>query len=95
MKSRTADLGETTAVALMGTDIERIAQHFQMIHEVYASLIEIAVAIWLLEEQVYLACLAPIFIIIGKDLLIALYIRADDRLQLLPSPLRLLQLASR
>ncbi|KAK9802300.1 putative ABC transporter [Seiridium cardinale] len=64
MRARTVDLGETTAIALMGTDVERIGQNFQMIHEIWASVIEIGVAIWLLEQQVFLACLAPVVVII-------------------------------
>lgn len=66
MKARTVDLGETTAVALMGTDVERIGQNFVMIHECWASLIDIGVAVWLLEQQVFLACLAPVAVIISK-----------------------------
>ncbi|KAL8870645.1 MAG: hypothetical protein Q9198_007584 [Flavoplaca austrocitrina] len=64
MKARTADLGETTAIALMGTDIERIGFNFLQIHELWASVIEIGVAIWLLEQQVFLACLAPVVVIL-------------------------------
>ena len=63
MKARTADLRETTAIALMGTDIERIGFNFLQIHELWASVIEIGVAIWPLERQVFLACLAPVIVI--------------------------------
>jgi ATP-binding cassette subfamily C (CFTR/MRP) protein 1 len=65
MKARTADLGETTAIALMGTDIERIGSNFLRIHDLWASVIEIGVAIWLLEQQVSSACLAPVVVILG------------------------------
>ncbi|KAH7359713.1 multidrug resistance-associated protein [Pyrenochaeta sp. MPI-SDFR-AT-0127] len=64
IKARTVDLGETTAIALMGTDVERIGFNFMQIHEAWASVIEIGVAIWLLEQQVFLACLAPVIVII-------------------------------
>ncbi|KAK7753241.1 hypothetical protein SLS62_004760 [Diatrype stigma] len=63
LKARTVDLGETTAIALMGTDIERIGQNLQSVHEIWASIIEIGVAIWLLQQQVFLACLAPVAVI--------------------------------
>ncbi|KAI0015927.1 hypothetical protein F4780DRAFT_33728 [Xylariomycetidae sp. FL0641] len=63
LSTRAVDLGETTAVALMGTDVERIGQNLQSIHDVWASVIEIGVAIWLLERQVILACLAPVAVI--------------------------------
>jgi ATP-binding cassette, subfamily C (CFTR/MRP), member 1 len=65
MKARTVDLGETTAIALMGTDVERIGYNFLQIHEIWASVIEIGVAIWLLEQQVFLACLAPVVVILS------------------------------
>lgn len=67
MKARTVDLGPTTAVAVMGTDVERIGQNFQSIHEMWASIIEVAVAIWLLEQQIFLACLAPVAVIISTS----------------------------
>jgi len=65
MKARTVDLGETTAIALMGTDVERIGYNFLQIHEIWASIIEIGVVIWLLEQQVFLACLAPVVVILS------------------------------
>jgi hypothetical protein len=71
IKARTADLEETTAIALMGTDVERIGQNFRSIHEIWASVIEIGVAIWLLERQVYLASLAPVAIIISTTIVLA------------------------
>ncbi|KAK3332944.1 P-loop containing nucleoside triphosphate hydrolase protein [Cercophora scortea] len=64
VKARTVDLGETTAIALMGTDIERIGFNLLQIHEIWAAVIEIGVAIWLLEQQVFLACLAPVIVIL-------------------------------
>lgn len=70
MKARTVDLGETTAIALMGTDIERIGHNFLQLHEIWASIIEIGVAIWLLERQVFLACLAPVAVILSKHIIL-------------------------
>ncbi|KAH8682050.1 ABC transporter [Xylariales sp. PMI_506] len=64
MNARTVDVEEITAVALMGTDVERIGQSFMAIHESWGSVIEIAIAIWLLEEQVSIACLAPVAIVL-------------------------------
>jgi ATP-binding cassette subfamily C (CFTR/MRP) protein 1 len=66
MKARTVDLGDITAVALMGTDVERIGQSLIPIHDAWASVIEIAVAIWLLEREVFVACVAPVVIIVSK-----------------------------
>jgi ATP-binding cassette, subfamily C (CFTR/MRP), member 1 len=72
MKARTVDLGTTTAVAVMGTDVERVSQNLQAIHEMWASIIEVGVAIWLLEQQIFLACLAPVAVIISTASLLYL-----------------------
>lgn len=66
VRARAVDLGEITAITLMGTDVERIASGFRSIHEMWASLIDIAVAIFLLERQLGVACLVPAVIVIGK-----------------------------
>ncbi|KAJ5705884.1 hypothetical protein N7536_001573 [Penicillium majusculum] len=64
VRARAVDLGEITAITLMGTDVERIASGFRSIHEMWASLIDIAVAIFLLERQLGVACLVPAVIVI-------------------------------
>jgi ATP-binding cassette subfamily C (CFTR/MRP) protein 1 len=61
------DLKDAAAVTLMGTDVERIATSFRSIHEVWASTIEVGVAIWLLERQVRVACVVPVIISIGEN----------------------------
>ncbi|KAI0886932.1 ABC transporter [Annulohypoxylon maeteangense] len=61
---RTADKGETTAMALMSTDVERIVTGMQLFHETWGSLVDIAIASWLLGLQMSVACLAPIVLII-------------------------------
>jgi hypothetical protein len=63
--TRTVDLGETTAVTLIGTDVERIASGMQMLHEVWASLLDIGIAAWLLGRQLNVACIAPIVLVAG------------------------------
>lgn len=57
MQARSIDLGEITAVSLMGTDIERIVTNFRFIHELWASVVEIGIGLWLLEQQVGAACI--------------------------------------
>ncbi|KAJ5971441.1 ABC transporter integral membrane type 1 [Penicillium vulpinum] len=47
------------AVALMGTDTTRITMSMRLLHEIWASLISVVIAIWLLESQVYVACVLP------------------------------------
>ncbi|RYP65399.1 hypothetical protein DL771_008344 [Monosporascus sp. 5C6A] len=59
VEARAVDLGSISGLTLMGTDVERIVLNFQTIHEVWASLVDIAIAIFLLQRQVFLACLVP------------------------------------
>ncbi|CAI7568615.1 unnamed protein product [Penicillium glandicola] len=53
------------AVALMGTDTTRIISSMRSLHEIWASLISVVVAIWLLEIKVYVACVLPAVIAVG------------------------------
>ncbi|KAL4948254.1 P-loop containing nucleoside triphosphate hydrolase protein [Aspergillus filifer] len=64
VRTKAVDLGGNTAITLMGTDVERIASGFRLVHEMWASLIEIAVAIYLLERQVGVACIVPGLIVL-------------------------------
>ncbi|EGR46616.1 uncharacterized protein TRIREDRAFT_66111 [Trichoderma reesei QM6a] len=65
LEIRVADEGDISAVTLMGTDIERIASSMQLLHETWGSLLDIAIACWLLERQLFLACLAPIALVLA------------------------------
>jgi ABC-type transport system involved in cytochrome bd biosynthesis fused ATPase/permease subunit len=56
--------GDNAAVTLMGTDVERIYTGTRLIHEVWASVIQIAIASWLLYQQIGLAFLAPLIIVL-------------------------------
>lgn len=67
LQTRTADLGDITAVSLMGTDVERIVAGLRMFNETWSSLLDMAIACWLLERQLSLACLAPVVLILGKS----------------------------
>ncbi|TQN65415.1 ABC transporter atnG [Colletotrichum shisoi] len=62
--TRDVDTGDITAVALMGTDVERIFGAMSMFHMTWGSLLDIAVASWLLGLQLSLACLAPIVLVL-------------------------------
>lgn len=66
MRTRAADSGEITAVALMGTDVQRIANGILSLCEIWGSVLDIAIACWLLEQQLSLACLAPILLTLGE-----------------------------
>ncbi|KAJ5135340.1 multidrug resistance-associated protein [Penicillium bovifimosum] len=54
-----SDVKDTSALTLMGTDVERIVESLKSLHETWASIIEVAVALFLLERQIFLACLVP------------------------------------
>ncbi|KGO45062.1 ABC transporter, integral membrane type 1 [Penicillium expansum] len=56
---------DSTALTLMSVDVERISSGLQYVHEVWASPIDIGLALWLLERQLGLAVVAfaSIFIV--------------------------------
>ncbi|KAI1387325.1 uncharacterized protein F4822DRAFT_430081 [Hypoxylon trugodes] len=60
---RACDNGETTAMALMSTDVERIVIGMRSFHQTWASLLDIAIASWLLSNQMSVACIAPIILV--------------------------------
>ncbi|KAJ6043571.1 uncharacterized protein N7446_001769 [Penicillium canescens] len=59
------DLNDSAAITLMGTDVERIVANLKNMHEAWASIIELGVAVWLLEREVGVACLIPLIISLG------------------------------
>ena len=68
---KTADLSITAvdpaaSMILMSADIERITTGWQTMHEMWANLIELCVAIYLLKRQLGVACAIPIGVAIGK-----------------------------
>ena len=66
LKANIAD--PATSLTLMSADIERITNGWQTMHEIWASLIEIALAIYLLERQLGAACVIPIAVAISKSI---------------------------
>jgi ATP-binding cassette, subfamily C (CFTR/MRP), member 1 len=71
--SKTADLSVTAvdpaaSVVLMSADIERITTGWQTIHEIWANVIEIGLAIYLLERQLGVACAIPVAVSVGECL---------------------------
>lgn len=68
MKINPTDKMRHDPMVLMGTDIEKIALSLRQVHEVWASLIEIAIALWLLERQMGAAFVAPAVLTVGSFL---------------------------
>lgn len=63
---RDGDLNDSAAITLMGTDVERIIVNMRNIHELWSSILEVGIAIWLLQQQVWIACIVPLVISIGN-----------------------------
>ena len=53
-------IADAEAITLMSADIDRIGSSMPIIHEMYASLIEAALALWLLYRLLGVAVVAPI-----------------------------------
>lgn len=57
---------ESAAISLMSTDVDRIADSMDVIHEVWAELIEVALGIWLLARQLGWVCVLPVVVVACK-----------------------------
>jgi ATP-binding cassette, subfamily C (CFTR/MRP), member 1 len=55
-------LNNSAAVTLMSTDVERIEQGLRDTHELWANVVQVGLATWLLQRELGLACLVPIVI---------------------------------
>jgi hypothetical protein len=64
--ARSVDLGDITGLTLMGTDVDRIVLGLRSIHEVWAYLIEMILALYLLERQLQVVCIMPGLLTLGK-----------------------------
>ncbi|KAJ0318019.1 hypothetical protein Brms1b_004618 [Colletotrichum noveboracense] len=60
------DLKDSAAVTLMGTDVERIVTTFAMFHEIWASVVEVGIAVFLLQQQIQIASIVPVVISIAQ-----------------------------
>lgn len=63
------DVDTASSLTLMSADIERIVTGMQTGHELWANTIEVALAIYLLERQLGVACAIPIGVAVGKWLI--------------------------
>jgi ATP-binding cassette, subfamily C (CFTR/MRP), member 1 len=57
----------TASLTLMSADIERIVTGWQTMHEIWANLVEIVLAIYLLQRQLGAACAIPLAVAIGMS----------------------------
>lgn len=68
LKLNTDADSESKAMTLMIADVQGIVGSLNYLNELWASVIQTALATWLLERQVGLACLSMIALILGKPL---------------------------
>jgi hypothetical protein len=68
MMLKANDLKDAKAVTLMGTDMDRILNAINNLHETWAAIIQAGMAIWLLERQVHVACMVPTFISLCRSI---------------------------
>lgn len=69
---RDSDIESSTPVTLMNADIERISSGFRYVHDVWACIVEIPIALYLLWRQLGIASVAPIVVVVGKYLALLL-----------------------
>lgn len=61
----TSNADESAAMSLVGTDVQRIAETFwQLLIEVVPSILQLAIAVYLLYDQLGAVCVAPVLITI-------------------------------
>ncbi|KAF2155055.1 ABC transporter [Myriangium duriaei CBS 260.36] len=58
--SDTTAWGEAKSVTLMGTDAERLVRGMQDMHELWANVIQVGLATWLLKVELGVACAGPL-----------------------------------
>ncbi|POR31354.1 Uncharacterized protein TPAR_08439 [Tolypocladium paradoxum] len=63
---RAVDVKDSAAVTLMGTDVERIVESLKLVHEIWASIPEVGVAVWLLARQISVASVVPLIICLAS-----------------------------
>lgn len=54
-------------LTLMSTDVERITSGIIYLHDAWANLIQISVAMYLLKRQLGAGCVAPIIVAVGSQ----------------------------
>jgi hypothetical protein len=69
---RDSDIESSAPVTLMNADIERISSGFRYVHDVWACIVEIPIALYLLWRQLGIASVAPIVVVVGKYLALLL-----------------------
>lgn len=71
---------ESSAMALMGSDIEMLAEYFySIVCETWANVLQLALATWLLQTQVGAVCIGPVLVAISKWHYLSATLHYSDR----------------
>jgi hypothetical protein len=66
MNLKSANANESAAMNLMGTEVERIVETwYLLVVNIWASILQLEIAVFLLERQLGAVCIAPIVIALG------------------------------
>src|SRR4051794_31449025 len=61
-----ANVNESAAMTLMGSEVDRICESLHyVISEIVPNIIQLGVAVWLLERQLGAVCIAPVIVTLG------------------------------
>jgi ATP-binding cassette subfamily C (CFTR/MRP) protein 1 len=63
LEAKLSAADDSAALTLMSTDVERIIQGLLSIHELWANIIEVALASWLLSRQIGASFVAPLVVV--------------------------------
>lgn len=66
LRVRAVSINDAEAITLVSADIDRIGLCMQVLHDAYASLVELALSLWLLHKLLGIAVLTPTVFIVGK-----------------------------
>lgn len=74
----TGDVDDSAAVTLMSSDVDAIIRAWREFHEIWATFIQIPVAMWLLSTHIGFACVGPL-IVCGLGLLVCVLVGSSAR----------------
>ncbi|PLB45930.1 P-loop containing nucleoside triphosphate hydrolase protein [Aspergillus steynii IBT 23096] len=60
-----AALADRAPLTMMSTDVDRIVTGLRFVHELWAAPLEVAIAVWLLQRQLSVACVVPVVVALG------------------------------
>jgi ATP-binding cassette subfamily C (CFTR/MRP) protein 1 len=66
LNTAVATIETSSPISLMGADVERIMTTLQWIISTAPNIIQVAVAIWILEKRLGAICVAPVIVVLCK-----------------------------